>query len=112
MASSDILLSDLSDDGILPLTPNDLERRNALLEAMFRALGAAVAEVTGIATTAGCKLVGSCDLVIAAETSQFSAPGVHIGQFCSTPMIALSRNVSNNHATVMLLTKRSGVTCN
>lgn len=63
-----------------------------------------IAEVTGIATAAGCQLVASCDLAIAAETAQFSTPGVHIGLFCSTPMVALSRNVNNKHAMEMLLT--------
>ena len=63
-----------------------------------------IAEVTGIATAAGCQLVASCDLAYAADTSKFSTPGVHIGLFCSTPMVALSRNVSNKHAMEMLLT--------
>lgn len=63
-----------------------------------------IAEVTGIATAAGCQLVASCDLAIAADTAQFSTPGVHIGLFCSTPMVALSRNVGNKHAMEMLLT--------
>jgi enoyl-CoA hydratase/carnithine racemase len=63
-----------------------------------------IAEVTGIATAAGCQLVASCDLAYAAETSKFSTPGVHIGLFCSTPMVALSRNLSNKHAMEMLLT--------
>ncbi|MCZ4279303.1 enoyl-CoA hydratase [Kiloniella laminariae] len=63
-----------------------------------------IAEVSGVATAAGCQLVASCDLAVAAETAQFSTPGVHIGLFCSTPMVALSRNVSNKHAMEMLLT--------
>ena len=63
-----------------------------------------IAEVAGIATAAGCQLVASCDLAIAADTAQFSTPGVHIGLFCSTPMVALSRNVANKHAMEMLLT--------
>ncbi|SLN50395.1 putative enoyl-CoA hydratase echA8 [Roseovarius gaetbuli] len=63
-----------------------------------------IAEVTGIATAAGCQLVASCDLAIAADTAKFSTPGVHIGLFCSTPMVALSRNVSGKHAMEMLLT--------
>ncbi|MCV2894333.1 enoyl-CoA hydratase [Lentibacter sp. XHP0401] len=63
-----------------------------------------IAEVTGIATAAGCQLVASCDLAIAADTAKFSTPGVHIGLFCSTPMVALSRNVSAKHAMEMLLT--------
>lgn len=170
MTQSDILLRDLTDDGILRLTLNDVGRRNALSEAMLTALGKAfaeagkdasvrvivlaangpafcaghdlkemtagrdaedggwayftrvmtqcssvmqgivtcpkpvIAEVTGVATAAGCQLVASCDLAIAAYTARFSTPGVHIGLFCSTPMVALSRNVANKHAMEMLLT--------
>ena len=63
-----------------------------------------IAEVTGVATAAGCQLVASCDLAVAAETVRFSTPGVHIGLFCSTPMVALSRNVASKHAMEMLLT--------
>jgi len=63
-----------------------------------------IAEVTGIATAAGCQLVASCDLAIAAQSARFSTPGVHIGLFCSTPMVALSRNTANKHAMEMLLT--------
>ncbi|SPJ28925.1 enoyl-CoA hydratase [Falsiruegeria mediterranea] len=169
MTSSDFLLRELSDEGVLRLTLNDVKRRNALSEAMLGALGTAfeeagkdpavrviilaangpafcaghdlkemtagregddggeayfakimtmcsvvmqgivncpkpvIAEVTGIATAAGCQLIASCDLAIAAESAQFSTPGVHIGLFCSTPMVALSRNVVNKHAMEMLL---------
>ena len=63
-----------------------------------------IAEVNGIATAAGCQLVASCDLAIASDASKFATPGVNIGLFCSTPMVALSRNVSNKHAMEMLLT--------
>jgi enoyl-CoA hydratase/carnithine racemase len=63
-----------------------------------------IAEITGVATAAGCQLVASCDLAVAADTAQFSTPGVHIGLFCSTPMVALSRNVADKHAMEMLLT--------
>ena len=63
-----------------------------------------IAEVAGTATAAGCQLVASCDLAIAAEGAQFATPGVHIGLFCSTPMVALSRNVATKHAMEMLLT--------
>ncbi|CUJ96452.1 putative enoyl-CoA hydratase echA8 [Shimia thalassica] len=170
MTTTDILLSDLGDDGVLRLTFNDVARRNALSEAMLGALGTAIAdsgknpavrviilaangpafcaghdlkemtagradadggkahfakvmsmcsgvmqgivncpkpviaEVTGVATAAGCQLVASCDMAVAADTAQFSTPGVHIGLFCSTPMVALSRNVSAKHAMEMLLT--------
>ena len=167
---NDILLRDLTADGILRLTLNDGARRNPLSEAMLSALANAfaeagadkavrvivlaangpafsaghdlkemtagradadrgrayfarvmamcsgvmqaivtcpkpvIAEVAGIATAAGCQLVASCDLAVVADTAQFSTPGVHIGLFCSTPMVALSRNVSNKHAMEMLLT--------
>ncbi len=63
-----------------------------------------IAEVNGIATAAGCQLVASCDLAIASDIAKFSTPGVHIGLFCSTPMVALSRNIGNKHAMEMLLT--------
>ncbi len=63
-----------------------------------------IAEVGGVATAAGCQLVASCDLAIAADTARFCTPGVSIGLFCSTPMVALSRTVSNKHAMEMLLT--------
>jgi enoyl-CoA hydratase/carnithine racemase len=63
-----------------------------------------IAEVNGLATAAGCQLVASCDLAIASEDATFCTPGVHIGLFCSTPMVALSRNVLRKHAMEMLLT--------
>jgi enoyl-CoA hydratase/carnithine racemase len=63
-----------------------------------------VAAVQGIATAAGCQLVASCDLAIASEAASFATPGVDIGLFCSTPMVALSRNVPRKQAMEMLLT--------
>jgi enoyl-CoA hydratase/carnithine racemase len=63
-----------------------------------------IAAVQGIATAAGCQLVASCDLAIASSAAKFATPGVDIGLFCSTPMVALSRNVSRKHAMEMLLT--------
>ena len=63
-----------------------------------------IAEVKGIATAAGCQLVASCDLAYASESSKFATPGVNIGLFCSTPMVALSRVVNNKHSMEMLLT--------
>jgi enoyl-CoA hydratase/carnithine racemase len=62
-----------------------------------------IAAVEGVATAAGCQLVASCDLAVAAAAARFSTPGVHIGLFCSTPMVALSRNVSRKRAMEMLL---------
>lgn len=63
-----------------------------------------IAEVGGLASAAGCQLVATCDLAIAAETARFCTPGVNIGLFCSTPMVALSRSVGQKHAMEMLLT--------
>lgn len=63
-----------------------------------------IAKVHGIATAAGCQLVASCDLAVADETAQFGTPGVNIGLFCSTPMVALSRAVPRKQAMEMLLT--------
>ena len=63
-----------------------------------------IAEVNGTATAAGCQLVASCDLAYASKTAAFATPGVNIGLFCSTPMVAVSRNVSNKHSMEMLLT--------
>jgi enoyl-CoA hydratase/carnithine racemase len=63
-----------------------------------------IAEVQGIATAAGCQLVATCDLVVAAEEASFATPGVKIGLFCSTPMVAVSRAVGSKRALQMLLT--------
>jgi enoyl-CoA hydratase/carnithine racemase len=63
-----------------------------------------IAAVQATATAAGCQLVASCDLAVAARTAKFATPGVNIGLFCSTPMVALSRNVPRKHAMEMLLT--------
>jgi enoyl-CoA hydratase/carnithine racemase len=63
-----------------------------------------IAEVQGIATAAGCQLVATCDLAVASEQSQFATPGVRIGLFCTTPMVALTRAVGRKRALEMLLT--------
>jgi len=63
-----------------------------------------IAAVHGVASAAGCQLVASCDLAIATPDARFAVPGVNIGLFCSTPMVALSRAVSRKHAMEMLLT--------
>jgi enoyl-CoA hydratase/carnithine racemase len=62
-----------------------------------------IARVHGIATAAGCQLVATCDLAIASENAKFATPGVKIGLFCSTPMVALSRNIGRKRAMEMLL---------
>ena len=63
-----------------------------------------IARVHGIATAAGCQLVAACDLAVAADTARFATPGVKIGLFCTTPMVALTRAVGRKHALEMLLT--------
>ena len=62
-----------------------------------------IAKVHGIATAAGCQLAATCDLAVAEENAKFATPGVNIGVFCSTPMVALSRSVTKKHAMEMLL---------
>lgn len=62
-----------------------------------------IAAVNGIATAAGCQLVAACDLAVASDDASFATPGVNIGLFCSTPMVALSRNLSRKGAMEMLL---------
>ena len=66
-----------------------------------------VAAVQGIATAAGCQLVATCDLAVASEKAGFATPGVDIGLFCSTPMVALTRNIGRKQAMEMLLTGES-----
>lgn len=75
-----------------------------LMQAIVKLPQVVIARVHGIATAAGAQLVSSADLAIAAEDSRFATPGVNIGLFCSTPMVALSRNVAHKHALQMLLT--------
>lgn len=65
-----------------------------------------IAQVDGIATAAGCQLVATCDLALASERSRFATPGVKIGLFCSTPMVALTRSIGRKRALEMLLTGR------
>jgi enoyl-CoA hydratase/carnithine racemase len=77
---------------------------SAMMQAIVRLPKPVVAAVQGIATAAGCQLVASCDLAIASEQARFATPGVDIGLFCSTPMVALSRNVARKQAMEMLLT--------
>ncbi|WAJ26250.1 enoyl-CoA hydratase [Antarcticirhabdus aurantiaca] len=81
-----------------------MRRCAELMQAIVRHPRPVIAEIAGLATAAGCQLVASCDLAIASEEAAFCTPGVNIGLFCSTPMVALSRNLSNKHAMEMLLT--------
>ncbi|MEM1428518.1 MAG: enoyl-CoA hydratase [Pseudomonadota bacterium] len=77
---------------------------SAMMQAVVHCPKPVIAAVHGIATAAGCQLVASCDLAVAAQNSRFATPGVNIGLFCSTPMVALSRNVGRKRAMKMLLT--------
>src|SRR3954451_18721707 len=77
---------------------------SAMMQAIVHLPKPAVAAVQGIATAAGCQLVASCDLAVASDAASFATPGVDIGLFCSTPMVALSRNVPRKRAMEMLLT--------
>jgi enoyl-CoA hydratase/carnithine racemase len=79
-------------------------RCSAVMQAIVRLPQPVIAAVHATATAAGCQLVASCDLAVAARTAMFCTPGVNIGLFCSTPMVALSRNVSRKQAMEMLLT--------
>lgn len=77
---------------------------SAMMQQIVNLPQPVIAAVQGIASAAGCQLVASCDLAIASSAAKFATPGVDIGLFCSTPMVALSRNVSRKHAMEMLLT--------
>ena len=93
----------------------DADRGHAFFEGMMTACSAmmqaivmlpkpVIAAVQGVATAAGCQLVASCDLAVASQDARFATPGIDIGLFCSTPMVALSRNVPRKQAMEMLLT--------
>jgi enoyl-CoA hydratase/carnithine racemase len=75
-----------------------------MMETIQRIDKPVVAEVPGIATAAGCQLVATCDLTVASEEARFATPGVKIGLFCSTPMVAVSRVIGRKRAMEMLLT--------
>ncbi|MBV9587219.1 MAG: enoyl-CoA hydratase, partial [Alphaproteobacteria bacterium] len=77
---------------------------SALMLQIVRLAKPVIAEVRGVATAAGCQLVATCDLAVAAADARFATPGVDIGLFCSTPMVALSRAVGRKPAMEMLLT--------
>jgi enoyl-CoA hydratase/carnithine racemase len=77
---------------------------SAVMQQIIHLPQPVIAAVQGTATAAGCQLVASCDLAVASAAATFATPGVNIGLFCSTPMVALSRNVARKHAMEMLLT--------
>ena len=79
-------------------------RCSKLMQTIIAQPQPVIAQVNGMATAAGCQLVATCDLAVASTNAHFATPGVNIGLFCSTPMVALSRNLSRKHALEMLLT--------
>ena len=87
-----------------PIFRDLFDQCSALMKLIVNCPKPVIAEVSGIATAAGCQLVATCDLALASSSSKFATPGVNLGLFCSTPMVALTRAVKNKHAMEMLLT--------
>jgi enoyl-CoA hydratase/carnithine racemase len=81
-----------------------MDQCSSVMQAIVHLPQPVIAAVQGPATAAGCQMVASCDLAVASAAAGFCTPGVNIGFFCSTPMVALSRNVAPKHAMEMLLT--------
>lgn len=90
-------------DGGRAYTAEMMRRCSRFMQSVVRCPKPVIAAVQGTASAAGCQLVASCDLAVAAEEANFCTPGVNIGLFCSTPMVALSRNVPRKRAMEMLL---------
>ena len=93
-----------SEDGGAAYFADLFARCGALMQTIPRLPQPVIAQVHGIATAAGCQLVASCDMAVAAEGTRFGVNGVNIGLFCSTPMVALSRNIPRKQAFEMLTT--------
>ncbi|MGH1419852.1 MAG: enoyl-CoA hydratase [Hyphomicrobiaceae bacterium] len=91
------------DDGGKSFYVETMTACSALMMKIVHCDKPVIASVHAMATAAGCQLVATCDLAVAADTAKFCTPGVNIGLFCSTPMVALSRNVSRKRAMEMLL---------
>ncbi len=90
-------------DGGRAFTERLMRQCAKLMRSIVQCPKPVIAVVEGAATAAGCQLVATCDLAVASETAGFATPGVNIGLFCSTPMVALSRNVPRKRAMEMLL---------
>ena len=95
-----------SEDGGKDYFRKIFDKCSAMMMAITRLPQPVIAQVQGPAVAAGCQLVASCDLAIAATSARFGVNGVNIGLFCSTPMVALSRNLSRKHVFEMLTTGR------
>jgi enoyl-CoA hydratase/carnithine racemase len=91
-------------DGGRAFFEDTMARCAGVMRALIALPQPVIAAVEGVATAAGCQLVATCDLAIAGEAARFCTPGVDIGLFCSTPAVALARNVARKHAMEMLLT--------
>lgn len=91
------------DDGGRGFFAETMRACSDMMQSIMACPKPVIAAVQGTATAAGCQLVATCDLAVAAEGAEFCTPGVNIGLFCSTPMVALSRNVSRKRAMEMLL---------
>lgn len=81
-----------------------MAQSSRLMQSIASLAKPVIAEVQGLASAAGCQLAASCDLIIAAHSARFCTPGVEIGLFCTTPMVALTRAIGSRHAMEMLLT--------
>jgi enoyl-CoA hydratase/carnithine racemase len=90
-------------DGGRAFTETLMRECSRFMQSLVRCPKPVIAAAEGVATAAGCQLVATCDLAVASETARFATPGVNIGLFCSTPMVALSRNVPRKRALEMLL---------
>ncbi|MBN7786683.1 enoyl-CoA hydratase [Ponticoccus gilvus] len=95
-----------AEDGGASYFADLFNRCGAVMQGLQRLPQPVIAQVHGIATAAGCQLVASCDMALAAEGTRFGVNGVNIGLFCSTPMVALSRNIPRKKAFEMLSTGR------
>ena len=95
-----------AEDGGAASLANLFTRCSEVMQTIRRLPQPVIAQVHGIATAAGCQLVASCDLAVAADDTRFGVNGVNIGLFCSTPMVALSRNIPRKQAFEMLTTGR------
>src|SRR5262245_22352455 len=91
-------------DGGRGYTKHLIETCCAVMQSILHLPQPVIAAVEGVASAAGCQLVATCDLAVASTAAKFCTPGVHIGLFCSTPMVALSRAIARKHAMEMLLT--------
>jgi len=80
-----------------------MQRCSSMMQKIVRLPQPVIASVEGVASAAGCQIVASCDLAVAGSAARFSTPGVNIGLFCSTPMVALSRSIGSKQAMEMLL---------